>query len=77
MKGMTIMKQKLFNSKNYVAKCGTCKFSRTTEDGAVLCDKKGAVAFDDSCRKYQYDPLRRNPEKPMIHADFSPEDFQL
>lgn len=71
------MKQKLFNSKNYAAKCGTCQFSRITEDGAVLCDKKGAVAFDDSCRKYQYDPLRRKPEQPMIHTDFSPEDFQL
>ncbi len=45
----------------------------------VMCLKKGIVSSDSSCRRFQYDPLKRVPSHP-VQPDFSrfqDEDFTL
>ena len=72
------MKQKFIDSKKYPKKCSSCVYARIPDDESmVLCEKKGIVDPDSSCRKYEYDPLKRVPLKSVISTDFTPEDFSL
>lgn len=43
----------------------------------ILCKKKGITDATDSCRKYKYDPLKREPKKLKISNNYNPEDFLL
>lgn len=70
------MKNKIFNKK--LSKfCKNCAFSVETAGTDLLCRHRGAVSPDDVCRKYKYDPLKRNPELVGINNDFNEEDFKL
>lgn len=45
--------------------CELCRFSaeiQTTED--MLCEHRGVVDRDYSCKKFVYDPLKRIPKRP-------------
>ncbi len=59
--------------------CSYCARGGKVDDQTVLCKKKGFVDCHGSCRKFQYDPLKRIPPKPTAQ-DFSKyrdEDFSL
>lgn len=59
--------------------CMYCQHGQQMSAQQVVCPKKGVKAPYDSCRKFQYDPLRRIPPRPK-KADFSnlkPEDFSF
>lgn len=72
------MKQKFIDNKKYPKKCISCIFARVPDDkSVVLCEKKGVVDPDSHCRKYEYDPLKRVPQKSVISTDFTAEDFSL
>ena len=72
------MKKKVISPDNYPAKCEYCKKSRPSPDGEnMLCEKKGIVKKDGSCRSYKYDVLKRTPRKPEYDMDVNPEDFKL
>ena len=43
----------------------------------VLCIKKGVVSPYYSCKKFLYDPLKREPRPRPPKPRFSPEDFSL
>lgn len=59
------MKKKLINANAYPACCSSCEHGRLSPDGqCVLCVHKGIVKPDGKCRKYSYDPLRREPQAP-------------
>lgn len=59
-------------------KCRYCLSGMTAADGeSVLCPKKGVCDPDGSCKKYRYDPLKREPRLPAPQMDFSEEDFSL
>lgn len=63
---------------NIDPKCAYCKFGMLSSDGShVLCEKKGILDVDFSCKKYAYDPLKREPRKPSLNLDFSQSDFEL
>lgn len=34
-------------------------------DNSILCKYNGIVSEDYSCRKYVYDPLKRQPKSPL------------
>ena len=58
--------------------CAFCQRGESLADGLILCHRCGPVTFDHSCRKFQYDPLRREPasrELPALQGN--PEDFKL
>lgn len=72
------MKQKIIDEKKYPKKCANCFYGRMPLDGvSVLCEKKGVVDPETSCRHYKYDPLKRIPPKPMQTLIFRAEDFDL
>ena len=50
--------------------CKYCARSARLDEETLLCAKKGVVSIDGSCRKFQYDPLKRIPVHPKA-VDFS------
>ena len=42
-----------------------------------VCQKKGVVPSEFSCRHYRYDPLARIPRRPLELEKFAAEDFAL
>ena len=72
------MKQKLFNTKDIIKRCDTCLHGELAQDNrSIFCQKKGLREPDDFCRKYKYDPLKRNPARQKISDNYNPEDFLL
>lgn len=69
---------KLFQKK-IEARCAYCVHSRPLSEDQVACTKKGVMSMSSSCRKFEYDPLRRVPPRP-VKPEFSglkQEDFAL
>ncbi len=66
--------KKMFD-KTLPKKCEYCLFASPLGEGDLLCKKRGIVRLDDLCRKYKYDPLKREPKKQLISDNYSPEDF--
>lgn len=72
------MKKKLTDKKKYAAVCENCLHGRLSPDGeTVLCIKKGIVQPDGTCRRYSYDPLKRQPKKPLLIEHADPSEFTL
>ena len=71
------MAKKMFN-KSVVKKCGHCIYADSIlSSKKVLCLKHGPMDYDDLCRKYEYNPLLREPEVPLKREGFKSEDFSL
>ncbi len=69
--------KKMFN-KDIQKKCEYCiHASPLGKNSEMVCLKRGIVNSDDLCRKYKYDPLKREPKKQLISDNYSPEDFVL
>ncbi len=72
------MKRKLLNLNDVEKICANCENGIHTPDGcSVLCNQRGVVAFNSTCRKFSYDPLNRIPKRPLKTENFSPEEFIL
>lgn len=59
--------------------CAYCLHGTALEDGQILCIKKGLGSIDGKCRRFRYDPLKRQPKKAKA-LDFSryeDEDYSL
>lgn len=69
-------KQTLFGG-NIQPSCIYCQHN-SAKEGEVVCALR-QTPQNDSCKKYQYDPLRREPKvAPSLRtSQFRPEDFQL
>jgi len=58
--------------------CKYCARSVMTEDDSViLCAKKGAVSASDSCRRFKYDPLKRQPGSLPELGKYTADQFTL
>ena len=56
------MKQKLFNP-DREPKCRYCEYGTVTANGeTILCPKSGLNNPESFCKKYKYDPLKREPD---------------
>lgn len=70
--------KKLLNNKSITASCSYCAHGKHAPDGeTVLCMKMGVVDKEFSCKKYKYDPLKRQPRRPRKIEHFDVEDFSL
>ncbi len=59
-------------------RCEYCSRGELTADKqSVLCVKKGVMLPHSSCRRFSYDPLKREPKPLPKKQQFSPEDFSL
>ena len=56
--------------KDIEPRCAYCQRGALLEEGKILCVKKGVVSPAGSCRRFQYDPLKRVPPPPVL-PDFS------
>ena len=58
--------------------CSYCEHGCRTSDGAaILCEKRGVVGTDFYCRKFLYDPLKREPKRRPRLPDYQASDFEL
>ena len=65
-------------NKKLPSSCSYCVHGTPTAYGKeILCKKRGVTEMRDSCRKYKYDPLKREPQKAKIADGYSEEDFKL
>lgn len=72
------MALKIFKSKEE-PQCAFCEYGNPTANGeSVVCKKAGGVMQPYSkCRKYKYDPFKREPKVISFSGDFSKEDFEI
>lgn len=62
---------------NIAKQCSLCETGRPAPDGkSVLCIRNGVMPLDARCRKFRYDPLKREPLLPP-KPQFEAADFQL
>ena len=48
--------------------CAYCQYGSRISNDEVVCRKRGVVPADGQCRKFAYDPLQRQPERPVMVA---------
>ena len=71
------MKDKQFNKK-LPKYCKYCVFGNVIADSdEVLCIKRGITLKDDTCRKYKYNPLNREPQRQKIYNGYNAESFSI
>lgn len=72
------MALKLFKS-NVEAQCAHCEYAQITPGSNVAVCKKigGIMQLHSKCKKYKYDPLKREPKTISFSGDFSKEDFEI
>lgn len=59
--------------------CSYCKKGSRISPTEVMCLRRGIVDSAGFCRKFEYDPLKREPVLPskLINSEYSPEDFKI
>ena len=71
------MANKLFNKK-LPKICKNCIHSHDFgSPDELLCQKRGAVSYNDLCRKYKYDATKREPHNPVLSKNYTKEEFLL
>ncbi len=61
-------------SEDTIKFCEFCRYSAPLAMGSdMLCEKRGVVNREYSCRKFMYDPLKRVPRR--LDAVTMPEDL--
>jgi len=64
--------------KNVEQACVYCVFAKDINDeNFMLCKKKGVVESSYKCRKFVYDPLKREPPKRIVMPTYNEEEFKL
>lgn len=72
------MNKKLVNGKDYPASCAYCESGRLSPGGvSVLCVRRGIVSPDGKCRRFRYDPLKREPKLPLSAPKADASDFEF
>lgn len=59
--------------------CAYCVHGSYIDDESVICVKKGVMKSWGKCRRFEYDPLKRQPEAPSkpLTKGFKEEDFEI
>lgn len=70
--------ENMIYSKNIEPSCGICaRASEITDSDCLLCTKNGVVMHYYHCRKFQYDPLKRDPKRAPSLPQYDAGDFSL
>ena len=65
-------------SKKIPKSCDYCFYGRKSSAfDVILCKYKGPVDIQNHCRKFEYDPLKREPKFTTNIPKFKSEDFEL
>lgn len=58
--------------------CEYCIYYDTSENGTLhSCRKKQTLVLTGSCKRFEYDPLKRKPKRILTLPQYSAEDFKL
>lgn len=59
--------------------CSYCVYAAKVNEETILCAKKGILTTAEPCRKFQYDPLKRVPQRmqPKDFSEYDDVDFSL
>ncbi len=65
--------------KNVAKFCSYCAHAGQTQNGQMLCAKRGFVSPEGKCWRFRYDPLKRTPSRYRAKdfSKFKEEDFSL
>ena len=72
---MLFSKKKLFGN-NIPKRCDYCKYCEKNSSGNPSCPY-GTKTVDDTCKRYVYDPLKREPQSMPTLPKFTADDFKL
>lgn len=61
-------KKKLFGN-NIKPACKYCSLGKAIDNDRIACSKFGEVKPYDSCKKFDYSPLKRVPKKEILLAN--------
>ena len=69
---------KLFKGANE-PQCAHCEYAEISKDSDVaVCRKIGGIMqLTSKCKKFRYDPLKREPKAINLTSDFDKSDFEL
>ena len=72
------MALKLFKG-NVEPQCAYCEHAQIAQDSDVaVCRKIGGIMqLHSKCKKFKYDPFKREPKTISFSGDFSKEDFEI
>ena len=65
--------------RNIPPACSYCFFGKAMSDSEVACKKRGIMSPEGFCRRFKYDPLKREPIRIRYinNSEYSKEDFEL
>ena len=75
MIAMFLSRKKLFGN-NIPPKCEYCRYCQKNNSGKPVCPY-GAAESGDTCKRYIYDPLKREPRSLPTLPKFTADDFKL
>ena len=69
-------------SRNIAPSCSYCRNGSSIGNGEVACLKRGITSAGGSCKRFAYDPLKREPERPPVlnrklQEEMREEDFTI
>lgn len=65
--------------KDLEPRCAYCALGSQINEREVTCTKQGIMPMEGHCRRFKYDPLRREPPRPaaLDTSRLRAEDFSL
>jgi len=70
--------RKLYRASEYDPCCALCLHGKPAPDGSgVLCGLRGVMRSQSLCKKYEYDPLKREPQRTPALPAYDPAQFAL
>jgi ribosomal protein L24E len=72
------MALKLFKGKTE-PQCAHCEYAEIADGSEVVVCRKigGIMQLHSKCKKYKYDPLKREPKKLIFTTEFTKDDFDI
>ena len=68
----------LYPGRDYPPACELCLHGKLAPDGSsVLCGVRGVMRRTSLCKKYEYDPIKREPNRAPLLPEYDPEAFAL
>ena len=70
-------------SRKVAPSCLYCRLGSNIGNGEVACIRRGITSAGGSCKRFSYDPLKREPERPQFMdrnkmlAEIKEEDFAI
>ena len=71
------MKKTLYDKK-MEPRCKYCSIGiLAADEKSVICKKRGIMDPDSQCKRFKYDPLKRQPRRAPKMMEFSEDEFLL